>query len=407
MVAATLPGTDALMTAIAKREGPRFATAGRLAVQVFANPADVEAEWRHLEATGIGTHFQRYDWVDAWIATAGRASAVRPAILYGQLAGVPAFVLPLGLRRSGPVTIAECLGGTHSGYNGGVWSAEGATYAGALPPLDLAACLGQALDADAVMLRRLPADIGGVPQPLRALESLPSAVSGYSVSLAGGMDAVLARTGGGARRRRANQKERRLREMGALEHGRARDLAAALADLDFFEREKALRLAAQGLANPFAEPGAMAFLRELVRRSEGLPEPLLAMHDLSLDGAPRAVIGAGVHRGRALLQILTYAHDETQPHSPGQVLLYRHIEASAAAGCGTYDFGVGQELYKDSWKDADIALRDHWAAFSAAGRAAIASMRLRAQARSALRRNTLVNRLVKTWRRRDAAEAGA
>lgn len=192
-----------------------------------------------------------------------------------------------------------------------------------------------------------------------------------------------------------------MREMGAFACGPVDDLPGALGALEFFGHHKALRLSEQGLANPFAEPGAMDFLGELVRRSIGASEPLLRLWSLSVDGRPRAVIGTGVDRGIATLQILTYAHDETMPHSPGQVLLYRQIEAMCEQGLDVYDFGIGREAYKDSWADTEITLRDHYLALTAKGGVAVAAMRLGDETRSMLRHNRLANRLVAGWRRRD------
>lgn len=397
MVAAISVGL--CMNIVAQSSDDRFATAGRLSISCVEDAAAIEGEWRHLERTGVGTLFQRFDWVDAWCRTIGRADAARPSILFGVLDGLPAFVLPLGVRRAGPVRIAEFLGGSHSGYNFGLWSLEGAAQMRALP---LAARLGEALGVDVAVLRRMPSRLAGIDQPLASLPSRPSDVAGYSVSLEGGMESLLGRTGGGARRRRANQKERRMRELGPVLCGPAGDLATGFAALDFFAEEKARRLAEQGLRNPFAEEGAMEFLRELVRRSAGLADPLLQMHVLSVDGKTRAVIGTGAHRGDVTLQILTYSRDEMQPHSPGQVLLYRNIEASAEAGRAVYDFGVGQEGYKDSWADTAHTLNDHFAAFTPAGHLALASLRLRGEVRAALRGNPLASGLMRAWRRRGA-----
>ncbi|MBX3531524.1 MAG: GNAT family N-acetyltransferase [Rhizobiaceae bacterium] len=389
------------MTAVAKSDDGRLVVEGRLVIERHDRAVPVEREWRHLEMTGAGTLFQRFDWIDSWLQTAGREDAVAPAILLGRLDERPAFVLPLGIRRVGPVSMAEFLGAGHSGYNFGLWSLEGAAFVQALPRDALVGRLRAALGADALVLRRVPPQVAGVAQPLAILPARPSEMSGYSVSLEGGMEAVLARTGGGARRRRANQKERRMREMGPVECGPAADLDEAFAALGFFAEQKALRLAEQGLQNPFAEPGVMDFLQELLRRSQGSTEPLLEMQRLSLSGDMRAVIGTGLHRGRVALQILTYIRDETLPHSPGQVLLYRDIEAGAAAARSVYDFGIGQEGYKDSWADTVISLNDHFAAFTPAGHLALASMRLGSGLRVALRENRLAGGLVRAWRRRE------
>lgn len=394
------------MTARARSEGAG-ASAAKLEITLHRHASAIESEWRHLDESGIGTLFQRYDWCAAWLETIGRAEEVRPAILLGRLDGRPAFVLPLCEQRLGPARLAEWIGGSHSGYNFGLWSVEGAAHLRAMPCDVLVRRLGEALGVDALALRRVPLSCDGHAQPLAALGSGPSAVSGYSVSLDGGMEALLARTGGGSRRRRANQKERRMRDLGAVEigvlpHGESTDAA-----LGFFAAQKALRLAEQGLQNPFADEGAMDFLHELARRSVGAGEPVLSLSHLSLDGRTRAIIGSGTHRGRVYLQILTFVHDETLPHSPGQVLLYRQIEASCAEGRATYDFGIGQEGYKDSWSDAVHELRDHHAAFTALGSFTTAAMRFGDRARAGVRGSRWAAKMIRGLGGRDNAGAAA
>src|SRR5690606_27088353 len=138
-------------------------------------------------------------------------AGLEPSILLGRLDGRPAFVLPLGVRRHGPVRLAHWLGGSHSGYNFGFWSHECAALIPSLGRRRTRRMLRDALPCvDGALLQRIPHRFGGIPSPLAALVSLPSAVMGYAVDLEGGMEAVITRTGGGARRRRARSKERRM-----------------------------------------------------------------------------------------------------------------------------------------------------------------------------------------------------
>ena len=244
------------------------AIARRLTVERHADARAIEAQWRLLEATGIGTVFQRFDWVDAYVRHVAPHEGLEPAFVLGCLDGRPAFVLPLGIARQGSLRVARWLGGSHSGYNFGLWSREAADAVARLGRGALERMLKEALPGvDGAVLVRMPHAHDGVAQPLAALSTLPSAVQGYSVSLEGGMDAVIARTNGGARRRRARSKERKMAEIGAVAHGVIRDPAAVAEALDFFAEQKALRLAEQGLPNVFGAPGVMDFLNDLAVRS--------------------------------------------------------------------------------------------------------------------------------------------
>ena len=376
--------------------------ARRLTVERHADARAIETEWRLLEATGAGTIFQRFDWVEAYVRNVAPHEGMEPAYLLGRLDGRPAFLLPLGIRRHGLVRLAHWLGGSHSGYNFGLWSREAADLMPKLGRGGLRAKLREALrGVDGAVLERIPLEQDGVPSPLAALASLPSPVMGYSVSLEGGMDEVITRTGGGARRRRARSKERRMADIAPVRHGILSDPAEAHEALKFFAEQKALRLAEQGLPNVFAEPGVMDFFHDLLDRSAGLREPLLQITTFDVGGKTRAVIGSGVHAGRVNLYILTYVHDEMLPHSPGQVLMYRHIEESCEAGRKVFDFGVGHELYKESWADTHIALCDGYAGFSIPGRLAVAAIFAKDGFKSVLRRNEKLWTMLKSLRKRD------
>lgn len=375
------------------------AIARRLTVERHADARAVEAEWRLLEATGIGTVFQRFDWVDAYVRHVAPHEGLEPAFVLGRLDGRPAFVLPLGIARQGSLRVAHWLGGSHSGYNFGLWSREAADAVARLGRGALERMLKEALPGvDGAVLVRMPQAHDGVAQPLAALSTLPSAVQGYSVSLEGGMDAVIARTNGGARRRRARSKERKMAEIGPVVHGVIRDPAAVAEALDFFAEQKALRLAEQGLPNVFGAPGVMDFLNDLAVRSAGLREPLLQVTEYRVDDRLRAVVGSGVHNGRVNVYILTLAHDETLPHSPGQVLMYRHIEESCEAGQKVFDFGVGYELYKESWADTVHQLVDGYVAFTPKGALGLGAVRLGERAKALLRRNEKLWKALKSLR---------
>ena len=181
----------------------RAEIARRLTVERHADAQAIEAEWRLLETTGVGTIFQRFDWVDSYVRHVAPHTRTEPAYLLGRLDGRPAFLLPMGVQRHGPARLAHWLGGSHSGYNFGLWSREGVGLVPLLGRAGIRKMLRKALPGvDGAVLQRIPHMHDGVACPLGVLTSQPSAVMGYSVSLEGGMDQVITRTGGGARRRR-------------------------------------------------------------------------------------------------------------------------------------------------------------------------------------------------------------
>jgi CelD/BcsL family acetyltransferase involved in cellulose biosynthesis len=389
-----------MLAGAAFREIGLSAASTRFGIEVVDRPSAIKLEWRQLEAAGVGTVFQRYDWVDAYARHVLPHEEARPAIVLGRLDGVPAFILPLAVSTVGPVRVASWIGGNHAGYNFGLWSPEGAAALAGMERAEVEGMLGGALNgADCAVLERMPRLHAGLGQPLAALSSTPSPTEGYSFSLCGGMPAVLARRDAASRRRRIAGKERRMGEFGAVETRTLRDFASANAALDFFAREKAQRLAEQGFANSFAAPGVMDFLRDLLVRSQHMREPVLEMAELSVGGRTRAVIGGGLHRGRANIYFTTFAKDEAAAYSPGQVLMFRHIEEAGRGGAEAYDLGVGYEDYKTHWCDVVHELNDAYVAFTPLGGATIAAIRFGQAMKDRVRRNQPL------WRRLKSAQA--
>ena len=367
--------------------------------ETHADLSSIEALWRRFESSGISTIFQRYDWVDAYVRHVLPHEKARPAIVLGRLEGRPAFVLPLAVARRGPVRVASWIGGKHSSYNFGLWSQEAAATMTRLPVGAIEKMLGDALDADCAVLARTPKVHQGVPQPFAGLPASPSPTEGYSFGLGGGFEAVLKRTDGAGRRRRVRTKERRMAEIGPMYYGKAQDLARALTELDFFFEQKALRLAEQGKPNSFSEPGVKDFYRDLLAQSQAMDEPLLEMTHLCVDGKLRAVRGAGIHHGRLNGYFMTFARDDVVAHSPGHVLLFRHIEECCERGLNAYDLGVGYEEYKTHWCDVIHELDDIYAAFTPLGSATIAAIRAGHAVKAHMRRHKAL------WQRLKLAQA--
>lgn len=351
--------------------------AARFEVKAFARASDIEAEWRHLESSGVGTVFQRFDWVDAYIQHVLPHEKASPVIVLGRLGGAPAFILPLAVRTIGLVRVATWIGGKHSGYNFGLWSHEAAAVVAGMGRAEIENLLRPALGgADCAVLGRMPKSHDGVAQPLAALMHGPSPTEGYSFSLANGFEPVLDRIMSNSCRRKHKVKQRKLSEAGVVQSGTLSDPVRAEAALDFFAEQKALRLAEQGRPNSFAVPGVMDFFRELLRRSRDMPEPLLELAELSVGGKTRAVSGSAIYRGRMNVYFITFAKDELKALSPGQLLTHRHVEESCERGMTAYDLGVGREDFKSRWCDVVHELQDSYLPVSPLGTATVAGIRL-------------------------------
>lgn len=375
----------------------RRSASSRFEVQAFDMPAQIEREWRHLEATGCGTVFQRYDWVDAYLRHVLPHENARASILLGRLDGEPAFILPLAISKTGPLRIAKWIGGKHSSYNFGLWSEHGAARMRKLPRGAIERILGSALGkVDCALLEQMPRSFDDVAQPLGGLLAIPSATEGYAFGLTRDFDALLQSRDGRGRRKRVRAKERKMGAAGEVRYQMLLDLEEEHAALDFFFAQKALRLAKQGKPNSFTEPGVTDFFHDLIDRSVGLDEPLLEIAALSVGGKTKAVTGSGIYRGHMNSYFTAFALDELAQHSPGNVLTFRHIEHSCERGMTVYDLGIGYEDYKTHWCDIIHELDDAYAAFTPLGSVAVSAMRLSEAAKDRIRRNKQLWQNLKT-----------
>ena len=106
---------------------------GRIArVEVFDDMAAAEPFWRALEADDAwATPYQRFDLLAAWQRHVGARNGIVPFIVIGfDAAGRPLFLLPLGRKRMGPLSVAGFLGSKHASFNIGLWARDLAAAVG-------------------------------------------------------------------------------------------------------------------------------------------------------------------------------------------------------------------------------------------------------------------------------------
>lgn len=346
-------------------------------LEIVGHPDEVREGWERLEAEGIATVYQRRAFVAAWLEAFADAMTVDAMILVARHAGVPVFVLPLVIARRAGLRVARFVGGSHSNHNMPIFRAE---QRACLDPATVTGWLKAAARVariDAFVFERQPVTWEGVDNPLAAaVPGVTSPTIAQDVDLSAGFEALLARHNGAAKRKKLKQKEKILNTAGGYEIVSARDPETCKALLDVFFAQKAARLQAQGIRDPFGTAQARRFFDRLADYGSG-PNPVLEIAALRAGGAVRAVFGFGVERQRVSLMILSFSQDELTRASPGETLLYRLMERFAAAGVAAVDFGVGRERYKDSWADSEIPLVDGVLAVSAAGRLYAATARAR------------------------------
>ncbi len=302
--------------------------------------------------------------------------------------------LPLEIVTKGPFRQARFPGGQHA--NGNQAPSLPAEYTAADLSASIVAAIRSAIPgADLLALERLAPAVGGTPNPLAAMTTGTSPNVALSVHLDGGFEALLDRSSGKRKRKKHRSQLRKFEAAGGFRLIRPDRPGDTDLLLDAFFTMKAERFAQMGIPNVFAEPGCVAFMRNLYR--EGRPDFIL--HGLEIGGKLRAVTGSSLCGDRMICDISAIASDELTGTSPGDFLFHEMIREACERGLAVFDFSVGDEHYKRLWCDTETWQSDVFMPLTARGAAAVTVARSIAAMKRAIKSNPLVWSLAKRQRK--------
>lgn len=326
-------------------------------VEIAANFASAEAPWRELEASGVLTPYQRFDWMKAYADAMASADAFSPRVLILRNAGHrPCLILPLGVERRRGLVVAAPIGGKHANYHMPVLASAGAPSPAALKRLLREA--GRALGVDAYVFSNCPLSWNGVPNPL-AEDGRPSPSNGYRLALDPDCEATLKRAFSSETRKKLRKKEKKLAELGPVNHLMARSEAEVDLILEAFFRQKAERFRELGIANPFADGPTRAFVRAAALAGLGEGKPAIEFHAIRAGERIVATFGAAVDAMRCCGMVNSFDTDPNVARSsPGELLTIQVIRWSCESGRKVFDLGVGEAHYKSSICDEPEPLVD-------------------------------------------------
>ena len=225
----------------------------------------LEADWRALEADGLVTPYQAYDWVRCYAETIGRAEGmafrfVRIEDGRGELLAL----FPLVITRRLGTRFAEFIGGKHANYHMALYRSDFAEALDVAATQALLQEVGAAIGGiDALFLINQPTAWQGIANPPARLAAGQSPSRAYKLALEpGDCDGTLRRSMSKHARKKLTTKRNRFAEFGPSELIRAGSEAEIARVLDAFLAQKAARFAQMGLPDPFAAPAIRAFLRQ-------------------------------------------------------------------------------------------------------------------------------------------------
>jgi CelD/BcsL family acetyltransferase involved in cellulose biosynthesis len=329
-------------------------------IDVHGAPEPALAAWAELEAIAPGSLYQTRRWLLPWIATAGRAAGIKPLLVVGYCDDVPVAFLPLGVARRSGLRVAGFLGGKDSNTNIGLFRPGTDFNRADLQSLFAAVSAKAALKPDLFVLSNQPEQWENLGNPLIAsLRHQPSPSYCHRGDLATQFDAFLRRHLSADGRKKLRQKQKRLAEIGPLAHVQAKTAQEVDRILDAFFVQKRERLTQMGAAGALDDPSTRAFLAAAAHEGLTTNSAAIELHALTVGERIVATLGGGTHRGCFHAMVNSFDLDpEIARCSPGELLLARLVEEKCRAGLTSFDLGIGEARYKNTWCDVAEPLFD-------------------------------------------------
>jgi CelD/BcsL family acetyltransferase involved in cellulose biosynthesis len=347
-----------------------------LKVELYAGKDLAAAQWPSIaDDRDLKMYvFQSREFLALWRDSIGSAGGVESYLIVVKDGdGQRVLYLPLAIETKFNIRLLRFMDGGVADYNApilaahrtlsrqefdGIWS----EILSLLPPFDV------------IDLKKIASDVDGAPNPLAYLDCAAFAESGHLLPLSALRD--------GSDRRPALFRLRRKLKRCAEDLGRTgatrvvvNPVGAALTQVT----EQLLALKRQRffrtqMPDFLAAPGVERFYREMMS-----PGRLGAVSHLSALTVGDAVASAHLgFVGRGRFYYIFPAYDDAfRRYRVGHLLLEQLVDRSVAEGFDTFDLGVGDGRYKDTWATRRLALLDHERAVTAAGQLYLQMRRVR------------------------------
>lgn len=397
-------------------------TRSGLVAETYRDLAAVEALWRGIESDPgvLGTPYQRFDWVSAFVAGAfgedeGRRREALRIIVLRDAAGPVRLILPLICGRERGTVVARVVGGPHANFHMPLFASREAAALGGEDVVEALRKAGAEAGIDAFVLGYQPRFWDGAANPLAA-RSEPAASDAYGLALGPDAETTIRRIFSADARKKLRAKEKKLVEaVGPVAFRVASTPAEVAGFLDAFYRQKAARLAAQSLFDPYALQAVRRFLAQATGAqgldrhgieaqgtdsvAEGLPIEICALVGVE-DGRVYATFAGAVDAIRYSGMMTSFDQDPTLARfSPGEILLLHLVGYQAGQGRRGFDLGVGEARYKASICDETIELREVSIPVSGRGWFVTARAVAWGRVKRRIKRNPRLMRLLRPLRR--------
>lgn len=363
-------------------------------ISITSDIRDFSGFWPHSDRLGEARcyPFQCYEILELQRATIARARNAAPVFVtvFGQ-SDEPLALLPLIIETDSALTraltqirVLKFLDGGLSDYNApvvfpavadwddkivrSVWS----TLRKHLPRFDVAA------------FEKMPDRVDDLPNPLSFLKTSSREVSGHATTLAGTWHDFAVTLPNWRNLRRLG---RRLSERGTLKFEIAETPEQYDVSVEALIQHKRRRSLETRGYDSLDRPGFRSYLskaRNLLYPSGPVCAFALKLDDRVIAAQFDCIVGSRLNG------LICSFDAEWHTYSPGRLLLERKIEWCFSKGITVFDFGIGDESYKNFYCDSIIALSDAVIASSAKGWCILTARDLFARLREVRRNRQLM-----------------
>jgi CelD/BcsL family acetyltransferase involved in cellulose biosynthesis len=341
---------------------------------VERSPLPLEASWRALEATGIGTPFQSFDWMRLYHQIRGQDAV----FVAGRMADEIKAIFPLVLRGGKLTWFGEEL----NNYNAPLLSAGLYSQLTSDGVEAMWAAVRTALGhPSASILRRQPEQIHGRPNPFAGWSSVVEPTSAYALTLGKDWASFYETLSSASTRKTLRKKQRALAKDGVLDIRRISGREAILEHVQLLLKWKHEQVSATGGRNHFADP----LHREMLARYAAENPNRTRIYAMTQDETPIALAYLIDNGPWPILYQTAYAPGPSARQSPGRLLLNRILEDAVSEGREVVDFAVGDDPYKQDICDRKMPLTTSLSALSATGKLLVAKERFTLAAKGTIK----------------------
>ena len=330
---------------------------GSISIEIHEEFDDLITEWQALEKQGAGSLYQRVDWVKPWTEHVAGPARIKPQLAIGRAAGEAMFILPMGVRKRGPFTVATWLGDSHSNFHMGLFAKH---FIQNVRKQDVRDILDRILSlmgkVDVLEMCCQPVVWQGNSNPFTFLKWQESHNHAYALDLSDGFNEAINRKNGSRKRKKHRWQQNKLRHVGGPKLLVATKPHEVDEMLDTALEQMSARFDRAGIWNRFEDDGIDEFFRRIAKASLGESQPQLMIYGLEIDGKLRATLAGGISNGQFSGCFISLADDEYSYISPGELIIYLVVEDCCRRGLRTFDLGRGEERYKSSWCDTTIPM---------------------------------------------------